>query len=59
MGLNEDLNGVRPVLATSWRVARDGKTYTFTLRDGVKFSDGTPFDSTAVKLSIERAQALK
>jgi peptide/nickel transport system substrate-binding protein len=59
VGLNEDLNGVRPVLATSWRVARDGKTYTFTLRDGVKFSDGTPFDSSAVKLSIERAQALK
>jgi peptide/nickel transport system substrate-binding protein len=59
VGLNEELNGVRPVLATSWRVARDGKTYTFTLRDGVKFSDGTPFDSSAVKLSIERAQALK
>jgi len=59
VGLNEDLNGVRPVLATAWRVSPDGKTYTFTLRDGVKFSDGTPFDSNAVKLSIERAQALK
>ena len=57
--LNDDINGLRPVLATSWRVARDGKTYTFTLRDGVKFSDGTPFDAAAVKLSIERAQALK
>jgi peptide/nickel transport system substrate-binding protein len=57
--LNEDLNGLRPVLATSWRVSKDGKTYTFTLRDGVKFNDGTPFDATAVKLSIERAQALK
>ena len=59
VGLNEDLNGVRPVLATSWRVSNDGKTYTFTLRENVKFSDGTPFDSSAVRLSIERAQALK
>jgi peptide/nickel transport system substrate-binding protein len=59
VGLNDDLTGVRPVLATSWRVSNGGKTYTFTLRDGVKFSDGTPLDSAAVKQSIERAIALK
>jgi peptide/nickel transport system substrate-binding protein len=57
--MNDELSGFRPVLATAWRVSRDGLTYTFTLRDGVRFNDGTPFDSTAVKLSIERAQALK
>jgi peptide/nickel transport system substrate-binding protein len=59
LDLNEDLSGPRPVLATSWTASRDGKTYTFKLREGVKFSDGTPFDSAAVKLSVERAQALK
>ncbi|MBI3454925.1 MAG: ABC transporter substrate-binding protein [Candidatus Rokubacteria bacterium] len=59
LDFNEDLSGHRPVLATSWRVSPDGTSYTFTLRQGVKFSDGAPFDSTAVKLSVERAQALK
>jgi ABC-type transport system substrate-binding protein len=59
LDLNDDLASMRPVLATSWTASRDGKTFTFTLREGVKFSDGTPFDSTAVRLSVERAQALK
>jgi peptide/nickel transport system substrate-binding protein len=59
LDLNDDLAALRPVLAVSWTVSRDGKVYTFKLRDGVKFSDGTPFDATAVKLSVERAQALK
>lgn len=59
LDFNEELTGLRPVLATSWRVSRDGLTYTFTLREGVRFADGTPFDAGAVKLSIERAQALK
>jgi len=59
LDLNEDLNGPRPVLATSWSVSKDGTVYTFRLREGVKFSDGTAFDSAAVKLSLERIQALK
>src|SRR3989475_8192829 len=59
LDLNEDLSGPRPVLATSWTASKDGKTYTFKLREGVKFSDGTPFDSTAAKVTLERAQALK
>src|SRR3989475_4903540 len=59
LDLNEDLSGPRPVLATSWTASKDGKTYTFKLREGVKFSDGAPFASAAVKLSVERAQALK
>jgi peptide/nickel transport system substrate-binding protein len=59
LDLNDDLASLRPVLATSWTASRDGKTFTFRLREGVKFSDGTPFDATAVRLSVERAQALK
>ncbi len=57
--LNDDINGLRPVLATAWQMSPDGKTWTFTLRSGVKFNDGTPFDAAAVKFSVERAQALK
>ena len=43
-----------PLLATSWSNAPDGLSYTFTLRSGVKFSDGTEFNSKAVKFSIDR-----
>ena len=34
LDLNDDLASLRPVLATSWTVSKDGKTYTFKLRDG-------------------------
>ena len=37
-----------PDLATKWTVSPDGTTYTFTLRDGVKFSNGNPFNSYVV-----------
>ncbi|MDH4136825.1 MAG: ABC transporter substrate-binding protein [Anaerolineae bacterium] len=45
---------VLPVLATSWTASPDGKTWTFKLRQGVKFHDGTPFNAEAVKFNIER-----
>jgi peptide/nickel transport system substrate-binding protein len=45
---------VEPALATSWDVAADKKSVTFTLREGVKFHDGTPCDGPAVALSFER-----
>ncbi len=48
---------VTPLLAESWGVAPDGKSYTFRLRPGVQFSDGAPLDSAAVKFSFERAKA--
>jgi peptide/nickel transport system substrate-binding protein len=48
---------VTPLLAESWTETPDGKTYTFTLRKGVTFSDGSPFDAAAVKFSFERAKA--
>ncbi|MBO0884183.1 MAG: ABC transporter substrate-binding protein, partial [Mycobacterium sp.] len=37
-----------PWLATSWTISPDGKTYTFTLKHGVTFSDGSPFNAQAV-----------
>ena len=45
---------VEPGLATSWTMGEDGKTYTFKLRDGVLFHDGTPFNADAVKFNLER-----
>jgi len=47
---------VVPGLATSWKYASDGKSVTFTLRPGLKFSDGTALDATAVKENIVRGQ---
>nr|WP_232531265.1 ABC transporter substrate-binding protein [Microlunatus antarcticus] len=47
-----------PWLATSWKVAGSGKSYTFTLRDGVTFSDGTPLDASAVKTAFDGNAAL-
>ena len=45
----------RPGLATSWSHTKDGKTWTFHLRQGVTFHDGEPLTSTAVKESIDAA----
>jgi len=49
--------GVQPMLATSYKVSADKKTYTFTLRPGVKFSTGQPMTSADVKFSIDQASA--
>lgn len=48
-----------PDLATSWKVSPDGRTYTFQLRQGVKFHDGTPFNAQAVKINFARRIKLK
>lgn len=67
-GVTEALNGnvyeglfkltdegkVEPLLATKYTTSADGLTYTFTLRDGVKFHSGKPLTSADVKRSIER-----
>jgi peptide/nickel transport system substrate-binding protein len=45
---------VHPWLAESWTLAPDGVTYTFKLRKGVLFHDGTPFDAKAVKFTFDR-----
>ncbi len=41
-------------LAASWKLSPDGKTYTFHLRPGLVFSDGTPLTSSDVRFSLER-----
>jgi peptide/nickel transport system substrate-binding protein len=45
---------VAPALAESWEISEDGTEYTFTLREGVVFHDGTPFDAEAVKFNFDR-----
>jgi peptide/nickel transport system substrate-binding protein len=49
--------GVMPWLATGYKVSPDKKTYTFTLRKGVKFSTGKPMTSADVKFSLDQARA--
>jgi len=44
---------ILPALAESWEISEDGTTYTFTLRDGVTFSDGTPVDAEAVVANVQ------
>ena len=43
-----------PRLATGWQVSKDGREWTFRLRDGIMFHDGTPFNADAVKFSFDR-----
>ncbi len=45
---------LQPALATRWTPSRDGKTWTFTLRKGVKFHDGTAFNAAAVCANFNR-----
>ena len=46
---------VSPWLASNYTVSPDGLTYTFNLRQGITFQDGTPFNASAVVFSINRA----
>ncbi len=50
----EESTEIEPGLAESWEVSADGKTYTFRLRKGVKFHDGTPFNADAVVFTLGR-----
>ncbi|PJE30863.1 peptide/nickel transport system substrate-binding protein [Pseudooceanicola antarcticus] len=45
---------VEPALAESWEISEDGTTYTFKLREGVSFHDGSAFDAEAVKFNFDR-----
>ena len=57
--VNENGEGyLEPALATAWSPSDDGLEWTFSLRQGVTFHDGTPFTSEAVKYSIERTMRI-
>lgn len=45
---------IEPALATEWAISEDGLEYTFKLRGGVSFHDGTPFNAEAVKFNFDR-----
>lgn len=47
---------VEPLLATEWSVSEDGLSWTFKLREGVKFQDGEVLNAAAVKASIDRTK---
>jgi len=49
---------IKPWLAESWTVNDDATRYEFTLKDGVTFSDGTPFDASVVKANIDYIKGL-
>ncbi|MCV7218843.1 ABC transporter substrate-binding protein [Mycobacterium crocinum] len=49
---------LQPLLATEWTASPDNKVFNFKLRQGVKFHDGTPFTSAAVKASFDRRAAV-
>lgn len=47
---------IQPQLATSWDISADRTVYTFQLREGVSFSDGSPFNAESAKFSIDRVK---
>ena len=46
-------DGYKPCLAESWDISADGKVYTFHIRKGVTFTDGTPCDAFAIKANFD------
>jgi peptide/nickel transport system substrate-binding protein len=48
------LSEIIPVLSSSWKVSPDGRSYTFELRKGIRFHDGTDLDANSVKFNYDR-----
>jgi len=57
--VTKDGASVEPALATTWETSTDGLSWTFHLRPGVKFSDGSPLTSNDVKVSLDLARGGK
>jgi len=53
IGFNEKMEQI-PQLAEKWDASADARVYTFYLRKGIKFHDGTPFNAAAVKANFDR-----
>lgn len=47
---------IEPLLATGWQISEDRRSYIFTLREGVHFSNGSPFTADSAKFSIDRVK---
>jgi len=56
---SDDGKSIEPCLADSWDISEDGLTYTFHLKEGLKFSDGTPVTGEDWVWSIKRARDTK
>jgi peptide/nickel transport system substrate-binding protein len=54
VGWRDGSTEIEPALATRWNVSRDGLVWSFTLREGVKFHDGSPLTAAEVAASFER-----
>ena len=54
----KDTSKIVPALAESWTVSDDGRTYTFKIRDGVKFHSGNPLTAEDAAYSLQRAVKL-
>ena len=52
--VNEDSSGIAPSIAESWDISPDGTIYTFAIRQGVTFHDGSPMTMDDVVFSLER-----
>ncbi len=57
--IDQELNLVPQLAAEMPTTSKDGKTVTIKLREGIRFNDGTPFDATAVKTSLDRHRTLE
>ncbi|MFN8474427.1 MAG: ABC transporter substrate-binding protein [Anaerolineae bacterium] len=55
----DDITKIVPSLAEKWEISPDGKTYTFHLKPGVKFSSGNPLTADDVKWSYDRVKGIQ